>query len=121
MNIQIIHQFTFVNSQRKPRSLVNKTIPNQAPELRFIINQIQNGQAVSVMDMRADVDASLDDPDLRLVSFKNNTSETLQAMLDDIDVQTRSLNELETANAVSQGGQTSAPGREPQQNESPEE
>lgn len=112
MSIQVVHRFNVVNSQRKSRSTVSKTVPNQAPELRFIIAQIQNGQAVNVLDMRADKDASLDDIDMRFVSTKQQTSESLDAMLQDIDNQTRTLNELGNSQEFPQGGQGSAAGRQ---------
>lgn len=87
MNVQIKHQFNVVNSPRESRSLVSKTIPNQAPELRFIINQIQNGQPVPVMEMRADRSATLDDIDLTYISQKQMTSEILDALISDLDRQ----------------------------------
>lgn len=94
MIIQVKHRFNVVNSQRKSRSTVSKTVPNQAPELRFIIAQIQNGQAVNVLDMRGDKDATLDDVDMRFISSKHNTSETLEAMLQDSQFQTSALEGL---------------------------
>lgn len=114
MIIQVKHRFNVVNSQRKSRSTISKTVPNQAPELRFIIAQIQNGQAVNVLDMRADKDATLDDIDMRFVSAKMNTSETLEAMLQDSQYQTSTLNELGKSQDFPQGGQGAAAGRQTQ-------
>lgn len=94
MIIQVKHRFNVVNSQRKSRSTISKTVPNQAPELRFIIAQIQNGQAVNVLDMRGDKDATLDDIDMRFISTKHNTSETLESMLQDVQFQTSTLGDL---------------------------
>lgn len=117
MNISVVHRFSVVNSQRKSRSTISKTVPNQAPELRFIIAQIQNGQAVNVLDMRADKDASLDDIDLRFVSQKMNTSETLEAMLQDAQYQTSTLEGLGDSQESPLTAQGAAPGRAPSEKE----
>lgn len=117
MKIVVEHRFNVVNSQRKSRSTISKTVPNQAPELRFIIAQIQNGQAVNVLDMRGDKDATLDDIDMRFVSSKMNTSETLEAMLQDSQYQTSTLNELGKSQDFPQGGQGAAAGRQSKQEE----
>lgn len=121
MIIQVKHRFNVVNSQRKSRSTVSKTVPNQAPELRFIIAQIQNGQAVNVLEMRGDRDATLDDVDMRFISTKHNTSETLEAMLQDSQFQTSTLEGLGdskesplTAQGAAAGRQTNA--KEPETN-----
>ena len=112
MSISVVHRFSVVNSQRKSRSTISKTVPNQAPELRFIIAQIQNGQAVNVLDMRADKDASLDDIDLRFVSQKMNTSETLEAMLQDAHYQTSTLEGLGDSKESPLTAQGAAAGRQ---------
>lgn len=117
MNISVVHRFSVVNSQRKSRSTISKTVPNQAPELRFIIAQIQNGQAVNVLDMRADKDASLDDIDLRFVSQKMNTSETLEAMLQDAQYQSGTLEGLGDSVESPLTAQGAAAGRQTQQEE----
>lgn len=109
MIIQVNHRFNVVNSQRKSRSTVSKTVPNQAPELRFIIAQIQNGQAVNVLDMRGDRDATLDDVDMRFISTKHNTSETLEAMLQDAHFQTSALEDLGKSEDLPLVGQGATP------------
>lgn len=83
----ISHRFNYVDKRRKSRSLYSQTIPHQAPDLRYIVAQVSNGQPVSVVEMRADNDASLDDVDLRFVSSKQLTSETIDVMLSHIESQ----------------------------------
>lgn len=117
MIIQVKHRFNVVNSQRKSRSTVSKTVPNQAPELRFIIAQIQNGQAVNVLDMRGDRDATLDDVDMRFISTKHNTSETLEALLQDRNYQTSTLEGLGDSQESPLTAQGAAAGRQTQQEE----
>lgn len=117
MIIQVKHRFNVVNSQRKSRSTISKTVPNQAPELRFIIAQIQNGQAVNVLDMRGDKDATLDDIDMRFISSKHNTSETLEAMLQDVQYQTSTLESLGNSEEFPLTAQGAAAGRQTQQEE----
>ena len=118
MKIVVKHRFNVVNSQRKSRSTISKTVPNQAPELRFIIAQIQNGQAVNVLDMRGDKDATLDDVDMRFISSKHNTSETLEAMLKDREYQTGTLESLGNSEEFPLTAQGAAAGRLTQQEES---
>lgn len=117
MIIQVKHRFNVVNSQRKSRSTVSKTVPNQAPELRFIIAQIQNGQAVNVLDMRGDKDATLDDIDMRFISTKHNTSETLEALLQDSQYQTSTLEGLGDSQESPLTAQGAAAGRQTQPKE----
>lgn len=112
MKLVVKHRLNVVNSPRKSRSLISKTVPNQAPELRFIIAQIQNGQAVNVLEMRADKEASLDDIDMRFVSAKMNTSESLDAMLQDIDNQTSTLEGLGGSQESPLAAQGAAAGRQ---------
>lgn len=115
MIILVKHRFNVVNSQRKSRSTVSKTVPNQAPELRFIIAQIQNGQAVNVLDMRGDKDATLDDVDMRFISSKHNTSETLEALLQDSQFQTGTLEGLGDSQESPLTAQGAAAGRQTEQ------
>ena len=117
MKTVVYHRFNVVNSQRKSRSTISKTVPNQAPELRFIIAQIQNGQAVNVLDMRGDKDATLDDVDMRFISSKHNTSETLEAMLQDRQYQTGTLESLGNSEEFPLTFQGAAAGRQTQQEE----
>lgn len=117
MKLVVKHRFNVVNSQRKSRSTISKTVPNQAPELRFIIAQIQNGQAVNVLEMRGDKDATLDDVDMRFISIKHNTSETLDAMLKDRDYQMSTLEGLGDSQESPLTAQGAAAGRQTQQDE----
>lgn len=112
MKLVVKHRLNVVNRPRKSRSLISKTIPNQAPELRFIIAQIQNGQAVNVLEMRADKEPSLDDIDMRFVSAKMNTSESLDAMLQDIKNQSSTLEGLGDSEESPLTGQGAAAGRQ---------
>lgn len=87
MKVIIKHRYNVVDEVREPRSVVSQTIPNQAPDLRYIIQQVSNGNPVSVLEMRGDKDATMDDVDLRLESQKHFTSSTIDVMLSHIDVQ----------------------------------
>lgn len=92
---KIVHRFNYVDKLRESRSLESVTIPNQAPDLKYIIGQINNGNPVSVVDMRADNDANLDDIDMRFVDTKHLTSESIDAMLNDLDLQAQARKALE--------------------------
>lgn len=103
--IHIKHRYNITHKRRGPRSITSITEPNQAPDLRYIINQVSQGRPVSVLEMRADNDATLDDIDLRYTSTKHLTSETIDSMLkhlQDQKVSTQVVNQESNLQDVSE-------------------
>lgn len=86
--MKIKNRFTFYNDKISDvHSTYSITVPNQAPSLKYIIMQVQQGNSVNVLQMRYDKDADIDDIDLRYLDARHITSDEIDFILSDMEKQ----------------------------------
>ena len=73
-------QQTYRLRAQAPQSTMSETVPNQAPDLKYIIGAIQRGENLNIaQSMAYDKDPTFDDTDLSRLDLRHVTDADLDA------------------------------------------
>lgn len=71
-------QQTYKYREQVPQSLMSETVPNQAPDLKYIIGAIQRGENLNIaQSMAFDKEPTFDDVDISRLDLRHLTEDQI--------------------------------------------